>query len=71
MGKLALVTAVAVCAAIEIVSAKAEIVPVSTTIQAAVDAAKPGDIVRHSVRPFRDMPGNNQGFEGQHNHPGA
>jgi pectin methylesterase-like acyl-CoA thioesterase len=45
MGKLALITAVAVCAAIEIVSAKAEIVPVSTTIQAAVDAAKPGDIV--------------------------
>ena len=29
MGKLALITAVAVCAAIEIVSAKTEIVPVS------------------------------------------
>ena len=45
MGKLALVAALAACAVGEIVSAKADIVPVSATIQAAVDAAKPGDTI--------------------------
>jgi parallel beta-helix repeat protein len=43
MGRLILAAAIAACAAT--VCARAEIVPVSTTIQAAVDAAKPGDII--------------------------
>ena len=45
MGRLALAAVVVACAATATVSAKADIVPVSATIQAAVDAAKPGDAI--------------------------
>src|SRR5947209_10585174 len=61
MGKLALTAALAVCAASAIAPGKADIVPVSSTIQAAVDAAQPGDIIivppgtyRESVRVLKN-----------------
>ena len=61
MDKLALTTAIVACAASAIVPAKADIVSVSSTIQAAVDAAEPGDIIivppgtyRESVRVLKD-----------------
>jgi parallel beta-helix repeat protein len=61
MDKLTLAAAIVVCVASEIVPAKADIVPVSSTIQAAVDAAEPGDIIivppgtyRESVRVLKD-----------------
>jgi parallel beta-helix repeat protein len=61
MDKLALAATIVMCVASEIVPAKADIVPVSSTIQAAVDAAEPGDIIivppgtyRESVRVLKD-----------------
>ena len=45
MDKRALAAAIGLCIATEFVPAKADIVPVSSTIQAAVDAAEPGDII--------------------------
>jgi parallel beta-helix repeat protein len=45
MGKLTFAAALAACAAVEIASAEAAVVLVSTTIQAAVDKARPGDII--------------------------
>jgi parallel beta-helix repeat protein len=45
MRKLAFAAALAACAASEIASANADVVPVSASIQAAVDAAKPGDTI--------------------------
>ena len=61
MGKLALATALAACAAVGIASAEAAIVVVSNTIQAAVSKAKPGDVIlvppgtyRETVRVLKD-----------------
>jgi parallel beta-helix repeat protein len=61
MEKLTLTAAIAVCVTCAIVPANADIVPVSSTIQAAVDAAEPGDIIivppgtyRESVRVLKD-----------------
>ena len=45
MGKLTFAAALAACAAVEIASAEAAVVVVSTTIQAAVDKARPGDVI--------------------------
>jgi parallel beta-helix repeat protein len=61
MGKFAFVAALAACVAIEIASAEAAVVVVSTTIQAAVDKARSGDIIlvpsgtyRETVRVLKD-----------------
>src|SRR5439155_16762467 len=61
MGKLTFAAALAVCAAVEIASAEAAVVVVSTTMQAAVNEAKPGDIIlvppgtyRETVRVLKD-----------------
>jgi parallel beta-helix repeat protein len=61
MEKLTLTAAILVCVACGIVPANADIVPVSSTIQAAVDAAEPGDIIivppgtyHESVRVLKD-----------------
>ena len=43
MNKIAALAILAECATGEFVSANADVVPVSSTIQAAVDSAKPGD----------------------------
>jgi parallel beta-helix repeat protein len=61
MEKLTLTAGIVVCVTCGIVPANADIVPVSSTIQAAVDAAEPGDIIivppgtyRESVRVLKD-----------------
>jgi parallel beta-helix repeat protein len=61
MGKLTFAAALMACAAIEIASAEAAVVVVSTTIQAAVNKANPGDIIfvppstyRETVRVLKD-----------------
>src|SRR5215813_3686940 len=61
MGKLTLAAALAACAAIEIASADAAVLVVSKSIQAAVNAAKPGDTIfvppgtyRETVRVLKD-----------------
>jgi parallel beta-helix repeat protein len=61
MGKLTFAAALAVCAAVEIASAEAAVVVVSTTVQAAVNKAKPGDTIlvppgmyRETVRVLKD-----------------
>jgi len=61
MDKLVVTASIVVCVVSGMVSAKADIVPVSATIQAAVDAAEPGDIIvvppgtyRESVRVLKD-----------------
>jgi pectin methylesterase-like acyl-CoA thioesterase len=61
MGKLTFAAVLAACAAVEIASAEAAVVVVSTTIQAAVNKAKPGDIIlvppgryRETVRVLKD-----------------
>jgi hypothetical protein len=54
MGKLAFAAVLAACIAVEIASAEAAIVVVSTTIQAAVNRAKPGDIILVPPRTYRE-----------------
>lgn len=61
MRKLAFAVALAACATVEIASAEAAVVMVSTTIQAAVNKANPGDIIfvppstyRETVRVLKD-----------------
>ena len=61
MGKLTFAAALAACAAVEIASAEAAVVVVSTTLQAAVNKAMPGEIVlvppgtyRETVRVLKD-----------------
>ena len=54
MGKLTFAAALAACAAVEIASAGATVVVVSTTIQAAVNKARPGDIVLVPPRTYQE-----------------
>lgn len=61
MGKFTVAAALALCAAVEIASAKAAVLVVSTSIQAAVDEANPGDTIfvppgtyRETVRVSKD-----------------
>jgi pectin methylesterase-like acyl-CoA thioesterase len=61
MAKLAFAAALAACAAVNIASADAAVVVVSTTIQAAVNKAKPGDTIlvppgtyRETMRVLKD-----------------
>jgi pectin methylesterase-like acyl-CoA thioesterase len=61
MAKLTFAVALAACAAVKIASAEAAVVVVSTTMQAAVNKAKPGDTIlvppgtyRETVRVLKD-----------------
>ena len=54
MGKLTFAAALATCAAVVIASADAADVVVSATLQAAVNDAKPGDIILVPPRTYRE-----------------
>jgi parallel beta-helix repeat protein len=54
MGKLTFAAALATCAAVVIASADAAVVVVSATLQAAVNDAKPGDIILVPPRTYRE-----------------